>query len=112
MWRSAEAEPSESFQRWLDRLARPIEFATRDAGARLSMIKNLDSFVTEQVMQTLSRQSYPRAVEGSLLKLRELFGTEQGKLSPADQRRRLSEAASIVQALRAMNHRPPAAEAP
>jgi len=112
MWRPAEAEPSEPFQQWLDRLARPIEFATRDAGARLPLIKNLDSFVTDQVMRTLSRQSYPRAVEASLLKLRDLFGGDQGTLSPANQQRRLREAAAIVQALRTMNHRPPPGEAP
>ena len=38
------AEVISQFQRWLDRLTRPIEFASRDAFAHLPTVKNLNSF--------------------------------------------------------------------
>ncbi len=102
MWRSPEPKPLEPFQQWLDRVARPIEFASRDAFAHLPAVKNLDNFVASQVMQTLSQRVYPRAVEAALLKLRELF-VEQQRISAKDRQARLIEAASIVRALRAMD---------
>ena len=71
--RSSEPNPSERFQQWLDRVARPIEFATRDAFAHLPTVKNLNRFVSSQVMQVLSDRVYPRAIEAALLQLRELF---------------------------------------
>ncbi len=101
MWRSSEAKSVEPFHQWLDRLARPIEFASRDAFAHLPTVKNLDSFVASQVMQTLSERVYPRAVEAALLKLRELFAEPQ-RLSTADRQSRLLEAIAIVKALRAI----------
>jgi ATP-dependent DNA helicase RecG len=100
MWRSSEPKRTEQFQQWLDRLARPIEFASRDAFAHLPTVKNLSSFVSSQVMQALSARVYPRAVEAALLKLRELFVEDQQRLSQAEQQRRLQEAGVILGALR------------
>jgi len=100
MWRSSEPEPPEQFQQWLDRLARPIEFASRDAFAHLPTVKNLGSFVSSQVMEALSVRVYPRAVEAALLKLRELFIEDQQRLSQGEQQRRLREAACILGSLR------------
>jgi ATP-dependent DNA helicase RecG len=88
------------FQQWLDRLARPIEFASRDAFAHLPTVKNLSSFVSSQVVQALSDQVYPRSIEAALLKLRALFSEDQQRLTTLEQQRRLREAASILGALR------------
>ena len=81
--RSSEPNPPEQFQRWLDRVARPIEFATRDAFAHLPTVKNLNRFVSSQVMQALSDHVYPRAIEAALLQLRELFLEDQQWLPAA-----------------------------
>src|SRR5512134_2435868 len=100
MWRSSEPKPPDQFQQWLDRLARPIEFASRDAFAHLPTVKNLGSFVSSQVMQALSDRVYPRAVEAALLQLRALFAEDQQRCSTGEQQRRLREAATILGALR------------
>ena len=100
MWRSSEPKPNEQFQQWLDRLARPIEFASRDAFAHLPTVKNLSSFVSTQVMQALSDRVYPRSIEAALLKLRALFSEDQQRLTIVEQQRRLREAAAILGALR------------
>lgn len=100
MWRSSEPKPVEQFQQWLDRLARPIEFASRDAFAHLPTVKNLSSFVSSQVMQALSDRAYPRSVEAALLKLRALFVDDQHRLTTVEQQRRLREAAAILGTLR------------
>src|SRR6478735_7120064 len=89
--RSSEPNPSERFQQWLDRVARPIEFATRDAFAHLPTVKNLNRFVSSQVMQVLSDRVYPRTIEAALHQLR---------LPAEDQQRRLQEAAVILEVLR------------
>src|SRR5690349_4949149 len=96
MWRSAEPKPSEPFRQWLDRLARPIEFASRDAFANLPTVKNLNSFVSSQVLQILSDRVCPRPVEAALLQLRELFLERQELLSTTDRQRRLQDAITIV----------------
>jgi ATP-dependent DNA helicase RecG len=98
--RSSEPKPPEQFQRWLDRVARPIEFATRDAFAHLPTVKNLNRFVSSQVMQALSEQVYPRAVEAALLRLRELFLHDQQRLPAEEQQNRLQEATVILTVLR------------
>jgi len=100
MWRSSEPKPLGQFQQWLDRLARPIEFASRDAFAHLPTVKNLSSFVSSQVMQALSDRAYPRSVEAALLKLRALFVDDQQRLTTVEQQRRLREAAAILGTLR------------
>ena len=98
--RSFEPNPPEQFQQWLDRVARPIEFATRDAFAHLPTVKNLNRFVSSQVMQALSDHVYPRAIEAALLQLRELFLEDQQRLPAEDQQRRLQEATVILGVLR------------
>ena len=96
--RSAEAMAQ--FQQWLDRLARPIEFASRDAFAHLPTVKNLNSFVSSQVMQALSDRVYPRSIEAALLKLRALFSEDQQRFTAEEQQRRLREAPVILGTLR------------
>lgn len=101
MWRSSEPNPLTHFQQWLDRLARPIEFASRDAFAHLPTVKNLSSFVSSQVLGALSNRVYPKSVEAALLKLRALFVEDQGQWTTEAQQRRLLEAAAILKSLRA-----------
>ncbi|MEO5956591.1 MAG: ATP-dependent DNA helicase RecG [Nitrospiraceae bacterium] len=98
--RSSEPTPPEQFQQWLDRVARPIEFATRDAFAHLPTVKNLNHFVSSQVMQALSDRVYPRAIEASLLQLRGLFQADQQRSPAEEQQRQLQEAMVILGALR------------
>ncbi|WP_455378700.1 ATP-dependent DNA helicase RecG [Petrachloros mirabilis] len=100
MWSSPEPKPPDPFQQWLDRLARPIEYASRDAFAHLPTVKNLSSFVSSQILQALSDRVYPRGIEAALLKLRALFVDDQRQGSTADQQRRLREAGAILRALR------------
>ena len=97
---SSEPKPLEQFQHWLDRVARPIEFATRDAFAHLPTVKNLNRFVSSQVMQALSDRVYPRAIEAALLRLRELFSEDQPRLPAQVLQRRLQEAVVILGTLR------------
>ena len=104
MWRSSEPNPVTQFQQWLDRLARPIEFASRDAFAHLPTVKNLSSFVSSQILGALSGQVYPKSVEAALLKLRALFMEDQARTSTVEQQRRLLEAAEILRALREAAH--------
>ncbi len=104
--RSSEPNPSEQFQQWLDRVARPIEFATRDAFAHLPTVKNLNHFVSSQVMQALSSSTYPRAIEAALFQLRELFLEDQQRLPVESQQRRLQEAMVILRVLRKAVHNP------
>jgi ATP-dependent DNA helicase RecG len=92
------------FQQWLERLARPIEFASRDAFAHLPTVKNLSSFVSSQILQALSDQVYPRSIEAGLLKLRALFADDQQRLTIEQQQCRLREAAVILSALRQASH--------
>ncbi len=98
--RSSEPNPPEQFQQWLDRVARPIEFATRNAFAHLPTVKNLNHFVSSQVMQVLSSHVYPRAIEAALFQLRELFLEDQQRLEVESQQRRLQEAMVILRVLR------------
>ena len=104
--RSSEPNPPEQFQRWLDRVARPIDFATRDAFAHLPTVKNLNRFVSSQVMQALSDHVYPRAIEAALLQLRGLFLHDQERLPAEDEQRRLREAKVILGVLRKAAHDP------
>ncbi|TKS60862.1 MAG: DNA helicase RecG [Nitrospira sp.] len=96
----SESGPATPFQDWLDRIARPIEFASRDECAHLGAVKNLSSFVATQVLSTLAQQVYPKAIEARLVSLRDLFIDFQQTLPFDEQRRRLRVAAAIVKALR------------
>src|SRR5215217_9399808 len=88
------------FQDWLDRIARPIEFASRDEYAHLTTVKNLSTFVSSQVLSALAQQVYPQAVEARLLSLRELFLDFHQTLPMEEQRRRLQAAIGILRSLR------------
>jgi ATP-dependent DNA helicase RecG len=84
---------------FLDRVTRPIEFACRDAFAHLATVRNLDRFISDQVIWLLGERVYPRSVEAKLLSLRSLFADFHGRLSPSEQRARLSEALRLLRAL-------------
>ncbi len=88
------------FHAWLDRVARPIEFATRDACAHLGAVKNIGPFISTQVLSLLVEQVFPRTVEARLVSLRDLFLDFHSSLPSDEQRRRLREAAVLIQALR------------
>ncbi|MBX3350037.1 MAG: ATP-dependent DNA helicase RecG [Nitrospira sp.] len=107
----AETESSSlvPFQEWLDRIARPIEFASRDDGAHLKAITNLSDFISTQVLSALRRQTYSRAIEARLISLRDLFVDFSSSLSPDEQRRRLHAAGLHIQALRKAVQKPAAA---
>ena len=98
--RPSEPILPEHFHQWLDRVARPSEFATRESFAHLPTVKNLNHLVTSQVMQALSDRVYPRAIEASLLQLRGLFQDDQQRFPAEEQQRRLQEAMVILGALR------------
>ena len=96
----SESGPATPFQAWLDRIARPIEFASRDECAHLGAVKNLSAFVASQVLSVLAQHVYPRAIEARLVSLRDLFIDFQQTLPLDEQRRRLHVAMAIVKALR------------
>src|SRR4030095_5799837 len=98
------SEATTAFHEWFARLARPIEFASRDAFAHLPTVKNLSSFVSSQILGALSDRVYPKMVEAALLKLRALFVEDQARLTTQDQHLRLVEAAAILQSLREAAH--------
>lgn len=106
MWRSSEPKPIDPFQQWLDRVSRPIDFASRDAFAHLPTVKNLSRFVSSQVIQALSDRVYPRPIETALLRLRELFVEDRQSLPATEQQRRLREASTILSTLRAAAQNP------
>lgn len=95
-----EPERAIPFQEWLDRLARPIEFASRDRYAHLDTVKNLSAFVATQVLGALAQHVYPKAIEARLISLRDLFVDFHQALPREEQRRRLDIAAEILASLR------------
>ena len=64
----------------LNRLARPIALAHRQGGAERASIKNLNRFISDQIVQALGEVVLPRKIEADLLLLRSLF---QGDKNPA-----------------------------
>ena len=97
---SAESSLPATFHEWLDRLARPIEFATKDDCAHAGAVKNLSSFVSHQVQSALAREWIPPAIESRLRSLRELFIDFQQTLPIDEQQRRLRAACAILGRLR------------
>ena len=95
-------------EEWLDRIARPIEFATRDDGAHLKAVTNLSDFISTQVLSALRQQPYPKAIEARLISLRDLFVDFPSSLSLDEQRRRLRTAGAHIQALRKAAQQPAA----
>lgn len=98
-----ELSPYTPFQEWLDRIARPIEFASRDDCAHLRAVTNLSSFVSSQILSALCQDVYPKAIEARLISLRDLFVDFQPALPFDEQRRRLQAAALLIKSLRAVD---------
>jgi ATP-dependent DNA helicase RecG len=80
-------------------VTRPIEFACRDAYAHLATVRNLDRFVSEQVIGVMGERVYPRALETDLLALRNLFVDFHSRLTPPEQRERLRLALELLRRL-------------
>ena len=97
---STDSRAHTPLQEWLDRIARPIEFASRDGCARLKAVTNLSAFVSVQVLSALRHATYPKAVEARLLSLRDLFVDFEPTLSVEEQRRRLQAAVEHINAIR------------
>ncbi len=95
------SDPALPFHDWLDRLARPIEFASRDDYTHAGAVKNLSTFVATQVMAALADHVYPKGIEARLVTLRDLFVDFQPSLPLDEQQRRLRAAVTIVNTLRA-----------
>jgi ATP-dependent DNA helicase RecG len=98
-----ESSPHTPLQKWLDRIARPIEFASRDDGAHLRAITNLSAFISSQVLSALRQDVYPKAIEARLISLRDLFVDFHSGLPLDEQRRRLQTAAVLIKALRTVD---------
>jgi len=101
---SSESDSSEfqqHFRAFLQRVARPIQFACRDAYAHLPTVKNLDRFVSEQVIGALGERLHPRGLEMDLLSLRNLFVDFHAGLTSAEQQHRLTQALQILRRLEA-----------
>jgi ATP-dependent DNA helicase RecG len=97
----------------VQRLARPIEFASRDAYAHLGNVKSLGPFVSTQVLDALAGEIYPPHVETDLLGLRAVFGDFDILSDPAERRQRVEQAQAILSRLNAPDafERTPAAHA-
>jgi len=105
----------ERLQQLVQRLARPIEFASRDAYAHLGNVKSLGPFVSAQVLDALAGDVYPPHVETDLLALRALFGDFDTLSDPGERRRRVEDAQGVLGRLGApdaFERRPPAHPAP
>ena len=111
MQAETESNPLGPLEEWLDRIARPIEFAARDDYAHLKTVTNLSDFISTQVVSALRQQPYPRAIEARLISLRDLFVDFPSSLSLEEQRRRLHAAGAHIQALRKAAKQPAAPEA-
>jgi ATP-dependent DNA helicase RecG len=98
-----ESSPHTSFHEWLDRIARPIEFASRDDCAHLGAVTNLSTFISSQVLSALRHDVYPKGIEARLISLRDLFIDFQAALPFDEQRRRLQAATVLIKALRAVD---------
>ncbi len=96
MPRPESADSHDPFHAFLRRVSRPIQFACRDAYAHLPTVRNLDRFVSEQVIGTLGERVYPRALETELLSLRNLFVDFHTRLTPLEQQDRLTKALALL----------------
>ncbi len=99
MPRPDSPDSHDPFQAFLQRVTRPIEFACRDAYAHLATVRNLDHFVSEQVIGVMGERVYPRTLEAELLSLRNLFVDFHTRLSPTEQQDRLSRALGLLRRL-------------
>ncbi len=96
-----EPSPPTPFHEWLDRVARPIEFASRDDCAHIGTVANLGSFVSTQILAELRRTVHSKAIEARLISLRDLFIGFQSTLPIEEQRHRLQAAGVLIHAIRA-----------
>jgi len=103
----------ERLQQLVQRLARPIEFASRDAYAHLGNVKSLGPFVSTQVLDALAGEIYPPHVETDLLGLRAVFADFDSLTDPVERRQRVEQAQAILSRLNAPDafERVPAAQA-
>lgn len=92
----------ERLQHIVQRLARPIDFASRDAYAHLTTVKGLGPFVSRQIVEALAEHVYPPAVEADLLTIRQLFADYDQLADQAERRRRLAGAQTILGRLRSI----------
>ena len=99
MPRPESPDSHDPFQAFLHRVTRPIQFACRDAYAHLPTVRNLDRFVSEQVINTLGERVYPRAMEIDLLSLRNLFVDFHTRLTRIEQQDRLTKALALLSRL-------------
>jgi ATP-dependent DNA helicase RecG len=99
MPRPESPDSHDPFQAFLHRVTRPIQFACRDAYAHLPTVRNLDRFVSEQVINTLGERVYPRAMEMDLLSLRNLFVDFHTRLTRIEQQDRLTKALALLSRL-------------
>lgn len=77
-------ESTEYVKGLLKRLRRPIELAHQQGGIQKASIKNLNSFVSEQVVRALGEIVLPRKIETELLALRSLFQTNDETLAQTE----------------------------
>jgi ATP-dependent DNA helicase RecG len=91
----------ERLQQLAQRLARPIEFASRDAYAHLENVKSLGPFISSQVLDALSGDVYPPHVETDLLALRAAFSDFDALTDQDERRRRVEDAQAILNRLNA-----------
>ena len=89
----------EALHQLVQRLARPIAFASRDGGAHLSSVKNLGSFVSHQVVQALADQVFLPHIETELLALRDLFADFDRQSGALEQQQRLTRAKILLDRL-------------
>jgi len=92
--------PHTWFEELLERIARPIEFASRDDCAHLKTVSNLSAFISTQVLSALRQETYSKAIEARLISLRDLFVDFLPALPLDEQRRRLRAAKLLIKALR------------
>jgi ATP-dependent DNA helicase RecG len=90
----------ERLQQILLRLARPIDFATRNAYEHVSTVKGLGAFVSRQVVEALAEHVYPAPIESDLLTIRQLFTDYEQLADEAERKRRLAGAQAILGRLR------------
>jgi ATP-dependent DNA helicase RecG len=91
----------ERLQQLVQRLARPIEFASRDAYAHLGTVKSLGPFISNQVLEALAGDVYPPNVETDLLALRAVFGDFDALTDSDERRQRVERAQAILDRLNA-----------
>lgn len=98
-----KSSPHTPFQEWLERIARPIEFASRNDCAHLGAVTNLSAFISAQVLSALRQEVYSKAIEARLIALRDLFIDFHSERSLDEQRQRLQTAMMLIKVLRTMN---------